>query len=138
MQLDGTKLRLLVADDNSAILQEICDLTSREFELVATACDGLRLLAAAKRFQPDIVVTDINMPRLNGIDASRQMLQLGCCKAVVLLSAINDPEMVKAALGVGVTGYVLKENAGEELIPAIRSAVNGKLFLSSGIQSLTA
>ncbi len=135
MPVSGTKVRLLLGEDNIDILRETRALLSEEFDLVATAEDGIRLVAAAQKSRPDVVVTDISMPELNGIEASRRILELGCCKAVVILSVTNSPEIVITAFDAGIRGYVLKENAGEELISAIHSAVQGRVFLSSGIAS---
>ena len=129
----GTKIRVLLADDNPEILQEICSLLAAEFDLVATANNGILLVAEAQKFKPDIVVSDIGMPELNGIEASRRILELGCCKTIVVLTVSNSPEVVKTAFEAGIRGYVLKENAGEELIGAIHCAVEGKAFLSPEI-----
>lgn len=136
MEANDSKLRVLIAEDNLSVLQETRNLLRHEFDLVATVGDGLRLIAAAEQLKPDIVVTDINMPELNGIEAGRQILALGCCKNVVALSVSNSPEIVRLALEAGIRGYVLKENAGEELIGAIYAAAHGKKFLSSGVASL--
>jgi DNA-binding NarL/FixJ family response regulator len=133
MNASDTKLRVLIAEDNSNVLQETRNLLRNEFELVATAENGLRLIAAAESLKPDVVVTDINMPELNGIEASRRILALGCCKAIVALSVSNSPEIVRIALEAGIRCYVLKEDAGEELIKAIYAAARGQLFLSSRV-----
>jgi DNA-binding NarL/FixJ family response regulator len=135
VQPPGTRVRLLLADDNADFLRETRDLLSEDFDLLATAQNGLRLVAAAQQLKPDIVVTDISMPELNGIEAGRRILKLGVCKAVIILSVVNAPEIVRTAFDAGIRGYVLKENAGEELISAIRSAIQGDVFLSSGIRS---
>ncbi len=133
MEAENSKLRVLLAEDNSSVLQETRNLLRREFDLVATAENGLHLIDAAKEFKPDIVVTDINMPELNGIEAGRRILALGCCKNIVALSATNCPEIVRLAFEAGIRGYVLKEDAGEELISAIYAAARGKVFLSSRV-----
>lgn len=130
----GSRLRLVLADDNAEVLRQTCDLLSPEFELVAIVENGSGLLAAAQQYKPDAIVTDISMPELNGLDASRRILALGCCTTIIILSVNNDPEIVRTACNLGVRGYVLKENAGEDLIVAIRSAVRGELFLSAAIR----
>lgn len=133
----GTRLRLVLGEDNADIVWEIRNLLSPDFDVVATAENGVCLVAAAERLKPDIIVTDINMPGMNGIEAGRRIRALGYCEAIVILSATNDPEIVQATLEAGICGYVLKENAGEELASAIESAVKGRPFLSSGILSRT-
>ena len=134
MSVTTNRLRLLVGEDNADILQETRDLLSQDFDLVDTARNGIGLVAAAQRLKPDVVVTDISMPDLDGIEASRRILELGCCKTIIVVSVANNPEIVKAAFDAGIRGYVLKENAGEELIRAVRCAAEGKLFLSSGLR----
>jgi DNA-binding NarL/FixJ family response regulator len=134
LEKDRIKVRLLLADDHADVLLESRNLLLREFNVVATAVNGAALVAAAKEFRPDIVVTDIGMPQLNGIEAARRILEMGFAKAIVVLTIHNSPEIVKAALDAGILGYVLKENAGEELSTAIRSALRGEVFLSAGLE----
>ena len=134
MQASNSKLRVLLGEDNSDILQHTKTLLSEEFDLVATVEDGRRLLAAAERFKPDIVVTDIGMPELNGIEASRRILELGYCQAIIAFSVENSPEFVKTAFKAGIRGYVLKEEAAQELVSAIRAVAQGDIFVSSRIE----
>ena len=128
-----TKSRLVLAEDNSNVVQELRQLLSPEFNLIAAVSNGIALLAAADVHKPDIVVTDVSLPKLSGIDATKRLLKLGHCKAVVIFSENDSPDIVRAALTAGANGYVLKENS-EELIAGIRAAMRGKLFLSSGLQ----
>ncbi|MFZ0590572.1 MAG: response regulator transcription factor [Bryobacteraceae bacterium] len=127
------KPRLLLADDHQGILHETRDLLRSKFDVVGTATDGIALVEAAAKLRPDAVVTDIAMPRLNGIDASREILGRGLCGVVVLLTVSAEAPVVKAALEAGIRAYVLKLNAGEELIPAICVALQGGTFVSAGI-----
>ena len=135
MPLTGSRVRLVLGDDNSDLLQETCALLGREFDIVATAGNGIALVVAAQELKPDVIVTDISMPELNGIEASRQILERGYCDKVLILSVMNNPEIIKSAFEAGIAGYVLKENAGEELVHAIRCAVDGKTFVSAPIRS---
>ena len=129
--LPPTKPRLLLADDHEDLLREVTELLERDFEVVAVVRDGAALLAHAALLNPDVVVTDFKMPKLSGIDASRKLLEQGLCKAVVLLTMYADPQLVNNALGAGIRGFVLKVKAGEDLIPAIQSALRGETFVSS-------
>jgi DNA-binding NarL/FixJ family response regulator len=133
--VSGTRLKVLLGEDNPAILQETRNLLADEFELAGAAENGTSLVAAAQRINPDIVVADIRMPELDGIEACRRILELRCCRAAVILSVSNSPELVNAAFDAGISAYVLKDDAGEELIRAIYAAVQGKGFVSSGIHS---
>jgi DNA-binding NarL/FixJ family response regulator len=130
-----TRFRLLLADDHEELLAEVTELLSREFEIVGAASDGATLLAMAATLQPDVVVTDVKMPKLGGIDAGRRLLARGMCKAVVVLTVFDDPQLAQTALQAGIQGYVLKVNAGEDLIPAIYKALDGGTFVSSAIAS---
>ncbi len=124
---------LLLADDHEGVLRETRHLLSSDFDIVGTVMDGIALVEAAAKLKPDVVVTDIAMPRLNGIDASREILRRRLCSIVVLLTVSADAPVVKTALDAGIRAYVLKLNAGEELIPAIRAALQGCTFVASGI-----
>lgn len=137
MQASNNRLRVLLGEDNADVLEYTHNLLGEEFDLVASAENGLDLVAAAEKFKPDVVVTDIGLPALNGIEASRRILDLGCCKAIVAFSVENSPEIVKTAFKAGIRGYVLKEAAGGELVSAIYAAARGVMFLSSGIDSAT-
>ena len=125
--------RLLLADDHPDVLEEIRGLLTSEFDVVGTARDGNSLIEAARSLSPDIVVTDIRMPVLNGIEAGRIILHLDLCKAVVVLTVYKDYQLVQTALEAGIFGYVLKENAGEDLISAIRAALEGRVYVSPAL-----
>jgi DNA-binding NarL/FixJ family response regulator len=126
-----SKLRLLLADDHEDLLREITALVEREFEVIGVAHNGNALVEAAAELSPDVVITDFKMPGLSGIDATRKLLSQGTCKAVVLLSNYADNQLVDRAFEAGIQGFVLKVKAGEDLIPAIRSAFQGVAFVSS-------
>jgi DNA-binding NarL/FixJ family response regulator len=126
-----TKARLLLADDHEDLLQEVTLLLEGEFEVIGVARDGPTLIDSAIHLSPDVVVTDFKMPGgLSGIDASSVLLERGLCKAVVLLTMYADRELVDGALQAGIRGFVLKVRAGEDLIPAIHSALRGETYVS--------
>jgi len=127
----------MLADDHQDLLLEITNLLSAEFDVVGAVADGMALLKESARLKPDVVVTDIRMPGINGIQAGHDLLRAHDCKAVLLLSLYGDPVLAETAFNAGIRGYVLKVNAGEELIPAIhRLAAGGTYFtrkLNSGL-----
>jgi DNA-binding NarL/FixJ family response regulator len=127
------KPRLLLADDHPDILEEIGNLLKRDFDVIGTVRDGISLIEAAQELAPDVVVTDIKMPMLSGIEAGRRILDLQLSKAVIALTMYKDPQLVRTAFDAGICGYVLKESAGEELIRAVNSALQGRAFVSEGI-----
>ena len=124
------KHQLLLADDHQDVLSETRSLLAPHFEIVGTVCDGLELLIAARKLRPEVVITDAHMPRLGGIDAGRLLLRTKTVRAVILLTVDGDPELVQSALAAGITGCVLKVNAGEELLSAIDTVLHGGTFIS--------
>ncbi|MFZ1005312.1 MAG: response regulator transcription factor [Candidatus Sulfotelmatobacter sp.] len=126
-----TKPRLLLADDHEDLLREVTALLQGEFEVIGVARDGAALVNIAADLNPDVVITDFKMPGLSGIDASSRLLERGLCKAVVLLTMYADRQLVDGALEAGILGFVLKVKAGEDLIPAIHSALRGETYVSS-------
>ncbi len=127
-----TPRRVALADDHADVLEETRSLLEPEFQVVCAVRHGVALLQAVLESRPDGVVADIQMPGLDGIGAARKIMLSGLCSAVVLLSAYNDPELIHKALNAGIRGYVLKEDAGEELIPALHTVLAGGKYVSRG------
>ena len=126
--------RIVLADDHEDLLREICALLARHFEIWEAVNDGQALIAAARDAKPDIVISDIRMPGLNGIEACRRILRDGFCEAAVILTMHNDGKLVSQALDAGIRGYVLKMEAGEELIPAVKAVLSGCTYFSRGVR----
>ena|ERR1700733_11798652 len=129
-----SRQRLVLADDHPGVRQEIRLLLDLEFEVVRTVGDGAALVAAALELKPDVIVSDIQMPELGGIEAGAEVLGRGLCQAIVLLSMYRDRHLVQKALKAGIRAYVLKLDACEELIPAVYAALRGECYLSSGVR----
>lgn len=129
----GTPATVVLADDHADVLHETRSLLEPEFQVISSATDGAGLVRAVLEFKPQGVVADIHMPGLNGIDAGREIVSRGLCSAVVLLSMYDDPNLIRRALDAGIRGYVLKEDAGEELIPALRTVLAGGFYISRGV-----
>jgi DNA-binding NarL/FixJ family response regulator len=121
--------RIVVADDNLSCLNQICGLIETRFEIVARATNGLECMEAVEKFSPSVVVTDISMPKMNGIDATREIVRKWPAVKVVMLSGHDDPEFVEAAIDAGASGYVIKLSAFQDLIPAVDEVVAGRSFL---------
>ena len=124
------RARVILADDHPAILKDLQTLLKQEFEVVATVGDGNALIAAAETLAPDVIVTDIAMPGLNGIAAAADILRSNSDARIVFVSAYNDPVLVKKGLATGAFAYVSKLRAGEDLVPAIHAALRGEHHLS--------
>ncbi len=122
--------RLLLADDHVATAELLSELLEPEFEVIANVRDGLALVTAAELLSPDVIVTDISMPGLDGITAAAVILRRDPEARIVLVTAHGDPVLVERGLSTGALGYVLKIEAGEELVPAVRSVLRGERHVS--------
>ena len=122
--------RVLLADDHRMVAEALKGLLEAEFELVAVVEDGHQLVEAARRLRPDVIVADITMPHLNGIDALTQLKRDNAEVRVVFLTMHKDTAYARRALDAGARGYVLKHSAPAELVLAVRAALEGKTFIT--------
>lgn len=122
--------RLLLADDHLMVAEALKSLLAAEFDLVGVVQDGRALLDAAGTMRPDVIVADVTMPYLNGIDALIQLRQRGNLVPVVFLTMHRDASFARRALDAGASGFVLKHSAATELMSAIRAALEGKTYLT--------
>jgi DNA-binding NarL/FixJ family response regulator len=125
--------RVLLADDHPATAQQICALLEPHFEVIGLVADGLALVASAARLSPDAIVADISMPSLDGIEASVLIRRRNPDARIVLVTVHSEPILVERGLAAGALGYVLKDSAGEELVPAVRAALRGERFVSGAL-----
>ena len=125
--------RVLLADDHLLVAEALKSLLTPEFDLVGVVEDGRALVAAAKELRPDVIVADVTMPQLNGIDALIQLRQGGDQVPVVFLTMHRDTAFARRALEAGAAGFVLKHSASVELIAALRAALQGKTYLTPQI-----
>lgn len=128
-------IRVLIADDHGVLRDGVQRLleTQSDIKVVAMANDGIEAVEAAERLRPDVVVMDITMPGISGIDATRAMVESMPGLGVVVLSMHSTVELVRQALLAGARGYLLKESAGGEVEKAVRAVAAGKRFLGAGI-----
>jgi len=122
--------RVLLADDHALLLTAFEKLLEDECEIVGTASDGRALVAAAERLQPDLVVLDISMPLLNGLEAGRQIKQKLPRVKLVYLTMNEDAELAAEAFRIGASGYLLKRSAASELSTAIREVAKGHSYVT--------
>ena len=122
--------RLLLADDHLIVLEGMSRLLQTEYDLLPPASDGQLLVETAIRTIPDVIVTDISMPILNGIEATRQIRKKGLKSKVIFLSMHADREFAAEALSAGGSGYVIKQSAAEELSRAIRDVLKNRTYVT--------
>lgn len=122
--------RVLLADDHRMVAEGLKSLLSPEFELLDVVEDGRALVAAARKLRPDVIVADITMPHLNGIDALAPLKKDNPEVKVVFLTMHQEVAYARRALEAGASGYVLKHSAPAELIAAMRAALNGQTYIS--------
>jgi DNA-binding NarL/FixJ family response regulator len=126
----ATKPRLVVADDHVPLLAAVQRLLAAEFDVVRTARDGRTALRAVADVDPDAAVLDLSMPELDGIEVARRLRAARSRTEVVVLTVHDDADLLRAALEAGAVGYVLKSRMSAELVPAIRAALAGRIFVS--------
>jgi two-component system response regulator NreC len=130
-----TAIKVLVADDHRIIREGLCNLLNgfQDMEVVGQAENGRRAVQLAKELRPDVVIMDITMPDLNGIDATRQIRAELPGVKVVALSMHPHEQFIKGILMAGASGYLLKDCSIEEMVMAVRSATRGHMYLSPGV-----
>jgi DNA-binding NarL/FixJ family response regulator len=128
------KARILVADDHSLVAEAFKRLLEPEWEVVGTVADGRALLRVAPQLKPDLVLVDLNMPLLNGIDASAQLKRLLPKIKIIVLTMDEDPRIAADTMGKWASGYLLKRSAGSELSQAVRDVLRGGTYVTPALQ----
>lgn len=126
--MSGTKI--LLADDHTLLLEAFKALLESEFDVVGAVADGRALLKAACSLKPDVILMDISMPLLNGLDAARQLQTISPRPKLIFLTMNPDPDLAAEALALGASGYLLKTSAATELPKAIRAVVRGLRYIT--------
>lgn len=125
-----TRPRILIADDHAMLLDAFKALLESEFDVVGAVTDGRTLLEEFSRLHPDVVVLDIGMPLLNGLDAGRQLRAKRKSVKLIYVTMNPDPDLAGEALRLGASGYVLKSSAFQELKQAIHEALRGRSYIT--------
>jgi DNA-binding NarL/FixJ family response regulator len=128
------KPRLLLADDHRIVLEGLRGLLGDDFELAGVATNGHELIEMARSLCPDVIVADVSMPRLNGIEAVRTLREEGVSAKVVFLTMHPDRIYATRAIEAGGSAYVLKHDAPEELLAAIRASLRGETYISGQLR----
>jgi DNA-binding NarL/FixJ family response regulator len=125
-----SRKRVLLADDHAIFHEGLANLLSPTYDIVGRVLDGRALVESATELAPDLIVADISMPELNGIEAIRALKGAGVDAKVVLLTMHEDPEYAIEALSAGALGYVVKHSASSELLSALEEALSGRMYVT--------
>jgi len=133
--LETPKIRVLVVEDYGPFRQFISATLEKapELQIVGEASDGLEAVRKAEDLQPDLIILDIGLPSLNGLEVARRIRKLAPECKILFVSQESSPDIVQEALGLGALGYVVKLHAGNELLPALEAVSKGKKFVCKGL-----
>jgi len=132
-----TRTRVLIADDHAILLDAFKRLLEPEYDVVGTVTDGQALVQAAESLKPDVILADISMPRLNGLDAAERLLDRVPGVKLVFLTVSEDPQVAAEAIRRGAVGYVLKKSASAELFEALRQVLRGQTYVTPAIAKVS-
>jgi DNA-binding NarL/FixJ family response regulator len=125
---------VLLADDHAETAEQLKKLLQPHFEVVGIVGDGIALVSDASRLSPDVVVTDISMPGLDGIEATALILRANPEARIVLVTVHSEPMLVVGGMAAGAMGYVLKDAAGDDLVAAVHAVLGGERYVSRALR----
>jgi DNA-binding NarL/FixJ family response regulator len=129
------KIRVVLADDHREVIAKIRNILGDEYEIVEAAENGNQAVSAVLELDPDVFVTDISMPVLNGLQAARRIQKTNSRVKIIFLTIHEDRDFIAAAFSAGATGYVTKRRLSTDLVFAIQEALKGHTFVSNSIRS---
>jgi DNA-binding NarL/FixJ family response regulator len=133
LKIAARRARVLLADDHAHTAEQLRQLLRSHFDVVAQCADGCEMVDAAEQLLPDVVVADLSLPGLDGIDAAALIRRRDPHARIVLVTVHDEPLLVERALATGVLGYVLKDSAGDELVDAVRAALDNRQYVSRAL-----
>lgn len=132
-------IRTIIADDHNIVRQGFIKLLTQskiiDIEIISEACNGVELLSLIKEKKPQLVISDLSMPKLTGLDVALEIQKLGIDIKMILLTMHNDSMLIETAMSAGVKGYVLKDNSFEDIEYAIKAVMAGGTFISPSLQA---
>ena len=132
------KLRILLADDHEIVRRGLCSLLQKHegWEICGEATDGREAVEKAKQLKPDVVILDVGMPNLNGLDATRQLMQHDPNFKVIVLTITDSDQVIREALDAGARGFVLKSDAARDLVSAVEALQHKRMFFTPRVNDL--
>src|SRR3984957_8529249 len=132
------KLRILLADDHEIVRRGLCALLQKRegWEVCGEASDGREAIEMAKQLKPDVVILDVGMPNLNGLDATRQLLQMDPQFKIIVLTITDSDQVIREALDAGARGFVLKSDAARDLVSAVEALQSKRMFFTPRVNDL--
>lgn len=124
---------VLIADDHKILTEGLVSLLKGRFDVVGTVADGQALIDAAEKLRPDVIIADVNMPSLSGLDALSRLKRHGVESKVIILTMHGESGVAAQAIKAGAAAFLLKDSAGEELVEAIESVLNGRVYLAPAV-----
>ncbi len=125
-----TQIRVLVADDQTQVLSAVTTLLKDSFDIIGRVSDGLAAVETVRKLKPDLLVLDISMPGMNGIDVARELKKSNSATKIVFLTVHEEPDILANCFAAGGLGYVVKVLMDSDLIPAMNEALAGRVFVS--------
>ena len=135
MRVTGSIVKVLVVDDFEPWCCVICSMLQKEpgLQVVGEVSDGLEAVQRARELQPDLILLNVGLPSINGIEAARRIREASPTTKILFVSEGSSPDVAEAALGTGARGYVIKSDAGTELLPAVEAILRGEWFISASL-----
>ena len=131
----ASRLRVLIADDHRVVAEGLRSLLEKRYDVIGIVRDGRELLVEAPELKPDVIVLDIGMPLLNGLDAAERLKSVLPAAKLVFLTMNDDPNLAAAALNLGAVGYVLKHAAASELLKAVSEVLQGRAYVTAKLRA---
>jgi DNA-binding NarL/FixJ family response regulator len=135
VNIEGSSIRVLVVDDYEPFCRFVCSMLRKSpaFQIVAEASDGVAAVRQAEELKPDLILLDVGLPMLNGLQAAREIRKLSPDSKIIFVSQESSAGVVQEALSLGARGYVLKTRAASDLPAAVDAVLEGRQFVSSGL-----
>jgi DNA-binding NarL/FixJ family response regulator len=135
VNIEGSSIRVLVVDDYEPFRRSACSMLGNgpAFQIVGEASNGVAAVRQAEELKPDLILLDIGLPKLNGLQAAREIRKLSPDSKIIFVSQESSPDVVQEALSLGALGYVAKTRAASDLLAAVEAVLEGRRFISSGL-----